>query len=475
MTKANRRPQLFAKLEPFGQEHLLQFWDELDSAERTRLADQIDGIDLEQIAALFAGDVDQPDWAALSGQAAPPPAVRLKDRARGSTGELGIEPAAARDHAAQALYAGEVGVLLTAGGQGSRLGFEKPKGLFPIGPISGASLFQIHIEKVRALAKRYGVTVPLYLMTSPATHDETVRFLEENKNFGLADDDLFVFSQGTMPAVDQLTGKLLLSEKHQLFLSPDGHGGTVKALGVSGALNDLRQRDIRQLFYLQVDNPLVPICDLELLGYHLLAESELTSMAIAKQEPQDKLGNFAMIQGALHVIEYIDLPDDVAELRDDTGDLKFWAGSIAVHIFERGLLERALELTETLPFHVAQKTVPHVDTTGARNSPTGTNALKFERFIFDLVPAAQRPIVVEYAEQDCFAPLKNAAGAPKDTADYVQKMMLAQYRDWLEAAGAKVACDAKVEISPLCALDAAGVAERVQTGQEFSESQYLES
>jgi len=475
MTKANRRPQLFAKLEPFGQEHLLQFWDELDSAERTRLADQIDGIDLEQIAALFAGDVDQPDWAALSRQAAPTPAVRLKDRARGSAGELGIEPAAARDHAAQALYAGEVGVLLTAGGQGSRLGFEKPKGLFPIGPISGASLFQIHIEKVRALAKRYGVTVPLYLMTSPATHDETVRFLEENKNFGLADDDLFVFSQGTMPAVDQLTGKLLLSEKHQLFLSPDGHGGTVKALGVSGALNDLRQRGIRQLFYLQVDNPLVPICDLELLGYHLLAESELTSMAIAKQEPQDKLGNFAMIQGALHVIEYIDLPDDVAELRDDTGDLKFWAGSIAVHIFERGLLERALELTETLPFHVAQKTVPHVDATGARNSPTGTNALKFERFIFDLVPAAQRPIVVEYAEQDCFAPLKNAAGAPKDTADYVQKMMLAQYRDWLEAAGAKVACDAKVEISPLYALDAAGVAERVQTGQEFSESQYLES
>ena len=475
MTNADSKQILQAKLESFEQQHLLQFWDELDEASQADLAQQIEAIDLEQVASLFRGEVDQPDWAELSHRATPPPAVRLEERRQGVAGSLGIQPEAARERAKQAMREGDVGVVLTAGGQGSRLGFEKPKGLYPIGPISQASLLQIHIEKIRALAERYGAAVPLYLMTSPATHEETVRFLQENENFGLADEDLCVFSQGTMPAVDRETGKLLLSEKHKLFLSPDGHGGTVKALGTSGALDHIRQRDIKQLFYLQVDNPLVPICDLELLGYHLLAESELTSVAVAKQEPKDKLGNFAMIDDRLHVIEYSDLPDEVAELQDESGGLKFWAGSIAVHVFERSLLERALEFSETLPFHVAQKKVPFVDPAGAIVKPEVPNALKFERFIFDLLPAAKQPIVVEYAEEDCFAPLKNAPGAPKDTAEYVQGMMLDQFRRWLTTAGATVGEGVKVELSPLFALDEEGTQEQVEQGQQFNESTYLKA
>ena len=139
-----------------------------------------------------------------------------------------------------------------------------------------------------------------------------------------------------MPAVDAETGKLLLAEKDSLFLSPDGHGGTVAALAASGAIDDMRRRGIEHLFYLQVDNPLVPIGDAEFIGYHLLAESELTSMAVAKQTPQDRLGNFALIDGRLQVIEYSDFPDDVAEkTRCDDGALVFWAGSIAMHVFQR--------------------------------------------------------------------------------------------------------------------------------------------
>ena len=473
MTTLGHKEILQAKLEPFEQQHLLQFWEELGQAGQTQLALQIEAIDLVQIASLFRGEVDQPDWAELSHRAAPPPAVRLEERRKGVAGSLGIQPDAARERAKQALRDGNVGVILTAGGQGSRLGFEKPKGLYPIGPISEASLLQIHIEKIRALSERYGVAIPLYLMTSPATHEDTVRFLQENENFGLPKQDLCVFSQGTMPAVDRDTGKLLLSGKDKLFLSPDGHGGTVKALGASGALDHICQRDIKQLFYLQVDNPLVPICDLELLGYHLLAESELTSVAVAKQEPKDKLGNFAMIDERLHVIEYSDLPDEVAELRDEAGGLQFWAGSIAVHVFQRSLLERALEFSETLPFHIAQKKVPFVDASGELVKPETPNALKFERFIFDLLPAAKNPIVVEYAEEDCFAPLKNAPGAPKDTAEYVQGMMLDQFRRWLTAAGASVAEGVNVELSPLFALDEVGTHERVQQGQQFTESIYL--
>jgi UDP-N-acetylglucosamine/UDP-N-acetylgalactosamine diphosphorylase len=276
-----------------------------------------------------------------------------------------------------------------------------------------------------------------------------------------------------MPAVDAETGQLLLEARDSLFLSPDGHGGAVAALERSGAIEHMRRRGVKRLFYLQVDNPLVPICDPELIGYHLLAESELTSLAVAKQSPQDKLGNFAMIDGRLHVIEYSDFPDDVAELRDETGGLKFWAGSVAIHVFDVPFIERSLELKDSLPFHVARKKAEYVDEAGRVVEPRQPNALKFERFIFDLLPHAARPIVIEYAEQEAFAPLKNAPGAPKDTPEYVQRFLLAQHRRWLEAAGAAVAENVSVEISPLFALDAEGVAGRLKLGAQFDKSTYL--
>ncbi len=468
------RQTLEAKLKPAGQEHLLAFWDELSATGQSELAAEIEAIDLELIASLYRGDVDQPDWAELARRATPPPAVRMSQRAEGTGGELGVTETDALSRGVEALGAGQLGVLITAGGQGSRLGFDLPKSMYPIGPLSSATLLRIHIEKIRALSARHGVAVPLYLMTSPATHEDTVRFLKENDNFGLPDAHLFVFCQGTMPAVDIETGKLLLAEKGRLFLGPDGHGGTIGALNRSGALEHMQARGIEQLFYLQVDNPLVPIGDPALIGYHLLANSELTSLTVAKQDPHDKLGNFAMIDGRLHVIEYSDLPGDVAELREQNGHLKFWAGSIAVHVFERSLLERAVELKETLPFHIARKKVPHIDTAGKRVTPRTPNALKFEKFIFDLLPAAERPTVVEFAEEECFAPLKNAPGAQKDTPEYVQRMMLAQHHGWLTAAGASIADNVEIEISPLFALDAAAVKQQIDPDRHFAKSQYLD-
>jgi UDP-N-acetylglucosamine/UDP-N-acetylgalactosamine diphosphorylase len=474
MTAPPDKFQLEARLKPICQAHLLRFWDELSHASRQKLASQIEGIDFNLIDSLYRGNVDQPNWADLARRAAPPSAVRLSDRTHADVPTpLRFSPSQARLRGAAALRAGEIGVLLTAGGQGSRLGFEKPKSLFPIGPISGASLLQIHIEKVRALARRYGRPAPLYLMTSPVTHDDTVAFLEQNNRFGLPEEDLVVFCQGTMPAIDAKTGKLLLEEKDSLFLSPDGHGGTVAALAASGAIERMRRRSVKHLFYLQVDNPLAPIGDPEFIGYHLLTESELTSLAVAKQSPQDKLGNFVTIDGRLHVIEYSDFPDDVAEQKDAAGGLAFWAGSVAIHVFDVAFLERSLKLKDSLPFHVARKKAEYIDESGKKIEPSEPNALKFERFIFDLLPHARRPIVIEYAEEDAFAPLKNAPGAAKDTPEYVRRFMLNQHRRWLQSAGAIVAAEAGVEISPLCALDADEVAAKVERGQRFDKSQYL--
>ena len=389
-SQSTRRPpshaELAARLKSFGQHHLLGFWDELDEAGRARLARQIAAIDLELDgrAVWSHGGRSGLGGARAAGRAA------AGDSARRSRSADASRPHEARDRGAQALAAGEIGVLLTAGGQGSRLGFDHPKGMFPIGPVSGASLLQIHLEKALAAARRYGAAVPVYMMTSPVTHDEQVAFLDEHDRFGLPEDDLVVFCQGTMPAVDAKTGKLLLAAKDELFLSPNGHGGTVAALADSGAIEHMRRRGVKHLFYLQVDNPLTPIADAEFIGYHLLADSELTSMAVTKQTPQDKLGNFVAVDGRVQVIEYSDFPDDVAERRNADGSLKFWAGSIAVHVFAVDFLERALRLRDALPFHVAHKKVPHVDESGQLVEPSEPNALKFERFIFDLLPHAEQ-------------------------------------------------------------------------------------
>ena len=468
-TSSPNREQLAARLKSHGQEHLLRFWDELDPAGRQQLARQIEAVNLEQIAALYEQGAAAHDWAALARRAEPPQAIRLADRQAGGR----FSSHEARQRGTAALAAGKIGVLVVAGGQGSRLGFDHPKGMYAIGPVSGATLLQIHLEKAQAAGRRYGAPVPVYVMTSPVTHDEQATFLDEHDRFGLSADDVILFCQGTMPAVDAATGKLLLAEKDSLFLSPDGHGGVVAALAAGGALEDMRRRGIEHLFYLQVDNPLVPIGDAEFLGYHLLARSDLTSMAVAKQTPQDRLGVFAIIDGRLHVIEYSDLPDDVAEKRDDVGSLRFWAGSIAVHLFSVAFLERSLALKDALPFHIAHKKVPHIDDAGQHVEPDEPNALKFERFIFDLVPHAKNPLVVEYPEEDVFAPLKNAPGESRDTPEYVQRFMVARHRRWLEAAGTRVEDGVAVEISPLWALDAETVAARADRPKLISEPSYF--
>lgn len=466
------RESLNQRLTPFGQEHLLDFWDQLSAEQQRSLHDQIAAVDLGLVGSLYRGQVDQPDWAALARRAAPPTAVRLKDRqstavADHSSSQKAIEAGRA------ALATGKIGVILVAGGQGSRLGFEHPKGMYPIGPVSGCTLLQVHAEKVLATTRRYGAPVPLCIMTSPATHAEQVEFLKASERFGLPEGDVLFFQQGSMPAVDEATGKLLLEGPGALCLSPDGHGGCIAALSASGTLDALRSRGVEHLFYLQVDNPLVPICDPELIGHHLLADSELTSMAVAKQQPDDKLGNFVEIDGRLQVIEYSDMPADVAQQRTPEGGLRFWSGSIAVHVFAVDFLRRMLAERDGLPFHVARKKVPHTNSQGDWIEPAEPNALKFERFIFDLLPKANNPLVVEYEEAEVFAPLKNAPGATKDTEAYVRKFMTHQQHSWLAAAGAQVAVGATVEISPLIALDAEDLKKRVAPGSVFDRSTYL--
>ncbi|MDR0608928.1 MAG: UDPGP type 1 family protein [Planctomycetaceae bacterium] len=477
------KDNILSNLKQYGQEHLFTFWDLLSGLEQHELIDQIQSIDFALIAHLYEQRNAPAESLTIADRASDPPAYKFstvtdptpcKPRKSVSVQEAVL----AGD---EMLSRGKVGAILVAGGQGTRLGFPHPKGMYPIGPVSEATLFQFHFEKILALSQRYGSQIPYCIMTSPATHRETVDFLEQKNYFGLQRDHVFIFCQGTMPAVSLETGKILLDSKNRIALSPDGHGGMLAAItrknenGMS-VLDSLRQRGIEYLFYNQVDNPLVRICSPEFLGYHLLSGSELTSQVIRKRFPTDKVGNIVEADGRLYVIEYSDLPDEVARQTNSDGSLKIWAGSIAVHLFNAALLDRTSKITTSLPFHIARKKVPFIDLqTGERMKPDKENAIKFERFIFDLLPSAENAVVVEVDPPNHYAPLKNASGSSSDSPETVKRDLVAMYADWLRKAGAVVVAETPVEISPLFADSPETVLQKIEKNTAFNKPTYLKN
>lgn len=462
--------KLLDRYEKAGQAHVFRFWDTLDANQRAALLEQLASIDLPMIEQLWSNRAEggKQDWGAIARKAVPPPAYRSQQQ------EGGISRTEAIAAGENCLRKGEVGMILVAGGQGSRLGFEHPKGMFPLGPVSNRTLFQILIDRLRAISQAYGTSIPLYLMTSPATHDETIEFLESEGRFGLAEDDLKIFCQGTMPSVDAETGKLILAEKGSLFLSPDGHGGMLAAFERSGCLADVTKRGISKLFYCQIDNPLAQICDQALLGYHELSGSEMTSQVVNKSGPFERVGNVVSSGGEVQIIEYSDFPEDVAQQTEPDGSLRFWAGSIAVHVFEASFLKSMAQKTNAMPVHIAKKKVPFIDGEGNLIKPDEANAIKFEKFIFDLLPSAKNAIVVEAQVKDAFAPVKNAETESFDTAKTAQSAMVSQARRWLASTGVSVADGIPVEISPFFALDADELATRLKSTDDIVEPTFFE-
>lgn len=442
-----------------GQAHVFRFWDQLTDSQQQKLAEQLRSVDLEQLRSLVGGKDTATDFTELAQRAQAPPAVR----ADGTGAAWSV--AEARQHGEEALRNGQVAVMIVAGGQGTRLGFDLPKGMFPIGPVSQRTLFEFFADQLKALQRRYGRPVPLIIMTSPATHDDTLRYLKDTNNLGLPQEQVIVFRQGTMPAVDSKSGQLLLEEPSSLALSPDGHGGSVDALQRSGTLEQLIQQGVQYLFYAQVDNPLVRLGDPEFLGHHIMAGSEMTTLVVRKRYPTEKVGNVVIVDGRVQIIEYSDLPAKAAEACDAEGRLKLWAGNIAVHVMDTDFLRRVANDASQLPFHRANKKVPFIDDDGNLVEPEQPNAIKFERFIFDLLPAAENAFVVEGNQAEVFAPVKNADGAANDTPAAARQQIVDLHKGWLQAAGVQVADDVLVEINPVLAGDAAEVHAAVQSGQ----------
>jgi UDP-N-acetylglucosamine/UDP-N-acetylgalactosamine diphosphorylase len=450
---------LFKRLQSHNQDHVLSGWGKLTQDEREDFVNQLEVIDLSELETLFSHRKD-PEYVLPSRERIQPLPVSSSEttpdeRARGEA----------------ALKRGEIAALVVAGGQGSRLGFEKPKGMFPIGPITGATLFQIHAEKVLALGRRYGKPIPFLVMTSPATDADTRAYFEENRYFGLNPADVIYFQQGTMPAVSASTGRLLLEKPGRLFLSPNGHGGTLTALEESGVLGKLHSRGIEHVFYFQVDNPLVKICDPGFIGRHIAGRSEVSSKVVFKDRAGEKVGVLAVLDGKCGIIEYTFLPQEMANEREADGSLRFRAGNPAIHLFTLEFLERVIS-TKGLPYHVAHKNVMHFDPVSQSvvTSDGTPNALKFERFIFDALPLAERWLAVETTRSEEFSPVKNATGS--DSPDTAKADQIAIFTRWLKLAGVMTQGH-PVEISPLFALDADELKAKIPQGLIIAGPIYL--
>lgn len=443
--------ELRQKAEAAGQSHLFARWSQLSALEQESLIEQASCLDFSLLSKLWkeggpSSSADAP--AANLAQRARP--LRQIVRTPRTAAEMKIQHEA-REWGEALLREGRVAVILVAGGEGTRLGVAGPKGMYPIGPVSGSSLYQILAEQLLTLTRRFGRKIPFLVMTSHATDQATREFFASHHGFGLDPDSVQFLRQGVMPAVARETGQILMSGPGSLIMNPNGHGGLLDALQSSGAFDRLGQRGIDLLFYHQVDNPLIHVADPVMLGLHHQRQAQVTVKVVAKQSPEEKMGVLTEIDGQVRIIEYSDLTAEDVHRTTAEGDLLFWAGNTAIHVFDRNTLQQMAVADESLPYHRAIKKVSHLDTTGNWVVPTVENAIKFERFIFDVLPLVQNCLVMEVEREEEFCPLKNATG--EFSPAHVQQAMIARSRRWLGTRGEVPESTHPIEISPLFALD----------------------
>lgn len=440
--------QLRRLLEDCGQAHLLHFWPALHESERRRLASQVLNIDWVRMKEWINEYVIQEPKIDLPVDLQPAPSLPVSPVGRE---QKELYDNAVR-HGRDLLKAGKVAGFTVAGGQGTRLGFDGPKGTLPISPIKNKSLFQLFAEGVLRAGEKYGVEIPWYIMTSPLNDRQTIDFFRKHDYFGVSPANVMFFPQGVMPVIG-LDGRVLLSAPDSLALSPNGHGGSLPAMRASGALEDMSQRGIEYISYWQVDNPLVYMFDPLFIGLHARTGAEMSCRGLLKSGPYEKLGNFVSVDNRIVIVEYSDMPEELATMRDENGKLLFRIGSPAIHILNRSFVERLTEDGNPgLPFHRAEKKVGYINEAGDRIEPDQPNAVKLETFIFDALPKADNVLILEAEREEQFGPVKSRVGV--DSVESCRRLLINRAGRWLGEAGIEVprtkegetAC--RIELSP---------------------------
>ena len=399
-----------AILKKYNQEHLLNGYEKLEEKKQKQLLDQIMNIDFELIKSLYDNT-----------------------KKENSTNDDKIEPMEYLDKyklndkykyyeniGKQAIKEGKLAAVTMAGGQGTRLGHTGPKGTYDIGLDSHKSLFELLCDYLKEEGKKYGVTIPWFIMTSRENNKETVEFFEKNKFFGYQKDkNIFFFIQGELPMVDT-EGKILIGEDGLIKQAADGHGGIYESLVKNGMTEKMKQLGIEWVFIGGVDNCLVKMVDPVLMGVAIDKEVTVACKSIVKANPHEKVGVFCKRNGRPGVIEYSEITDEMAEAVDENGELLYGESHILCNLFNIKAVERMG--TTPLPYHSAYKKAKFIDKDGNLVVPDSPNAYKFEAFLFDAFGEVDDMAILRVKREEEFAPVKNADSAGVDCPSTARKL-----------------------------------------------------
>jgi UDP-N-acetylglucosamine/UDP-N-acetylgalactosamine diphosphorylase len=454
-------PRLLAE---HRQEHLLRWLDSLSGEERSRLLEDLARLDYARIED-FRSLINTPPTDISFSDVAPPRVERVPLTEAQQTAEQRVIRLGRK-----ALKADRVAALTVAGGQGTRLRYDQPKGTYPISPVRKLCFFGLFAEQILAARRRYGCRMPWFVMTA-ASNDGAIRsHFEGNAFFGLGSDTVHFFTQRSNPILDT-EGRLLLAEKDRLLTGPDGHGGVFEALRLSGLLELAREGGWDLISYFQVDNPLVIVADPRFLGHHLRRGADFSCKVVPKRDPGEGLGLAVRKSSRAAIVEYLEVPEYAAVQRAPSGKLRFTYGNIAIHIMSVPFIERVVQQQDVMPWHVARRQYEVLDANGHKAPSEPEGCCKFERFVFDALPLADDCAFVEVRRDTEFAPVKNATGV--DSPDMARSLMQRKWLQWIRSAGVTVGAPKDlsqpvVEISPLFASDEEELKERIEPGWEPS-------
>ena len=407
-------------LKMYNQEHIINLLNKLDEQKKWELIDQISKIDFHQIMELYDNTKKEVEIKENKIEAIKYlDKEKLTDEQKAEFEKLGED----------AIKRGEYAVVTMAGGQGTRLGHNGPKGTFRLDVYGkGKYLFEILSENLKEANNKYGVTIPWYIMTSKDNNDETLNFLEKNNYFGYPKSEVILFKQGELPLIDE-NGRLLINKDMKIKEASDGNGGVFSSLRTTGMLSDMKERNIKWVFIGGVDNVILKMADVILLGMAIKKGVQIASKSVVKANPHEKVGVFCKMNGQPKVIEYSELPEKMAEEVDDDGELKYGESHIMCNLFSIDAIEKVSK--EVLMYHSAFKKNSYIDENGREIIPEEPNSYKFESFIFDSFEFFDDIAILRGKREDDFAPVKNKEGvdSPKTAKELYEKYWERQKRE----------------------------------------------
>ncbi|XP_037958242.1 UDP-N-acetylhexosamine pyrophosphorylase [Teleopsis dalmanni] len=468
---------LHKRLANVGQEHLLKFWFELTLDEQEQLVRDINELNLNELKDYFnrATASLSEDSIQLDDRLQPIPETKLVSISRTTDERL-------NEYCLEGLKQisnGRVAVLLMAGGQGTRLGFAHPKGMYDIGLQSRKTLFRIQAERILKLqemayestSKRGSIT--WYIMTSEHTIQPTYEYFVANNYFGLKKENVILFEQGSLPCFEY-DGKIILDYKHRVARAPDGNGGIYRAMKQQGILADMAKRGVMYIHAHSVDNILIKVADPVFIGYCVQENADCAAKVVEKSHPNEAVGVVAVVDGVYQVVEYSELSAKTAEMRNSDGRLTFSAGNICNHFFTTAFLHKIGSEYETkLKLHVAKKKIPFIDNSGKRITPEKPNGIKIEKFVFDVFEFARKFVAMEVPRDEEFSALKNPDSAGKDCPCTARADLHRLHKKYIELAGG-ILHGNECEISPFISYAGENLATLVD-GKSFTSPLYLRS